>query len=103
MTSSASSENPSHTVRHIPERHRFEIDKGTQDPAVLTYRVEKDRVVFDHTYVPDSMRGMGLAAILVNAALAEARRLGWKVDPTCSYVATYMKRHSETHDLLFKP
>jgi len=36
----------------------------------------------------------------VRAALAHARAAGWRVRPSCSYVASYMRRHPQTQDLL---
>ena len=53
-----------------------------------------------HTAVPRALQGRGIAAALVDAALAEARRQGWRVRPVCSYVQTYMRRHPDTQNLL---
>lgn len=53
-----------------------------------------------HTGVPAVQQGRGIAAALVDAALAEARTQGWRVRPVCSYVRAYMRRHPETQDLL---
>jgi predicted GNAT family acetyltransferase len=46
------------------------------------------------------LQGQGLAAALVAQALDWARQQGLRVRPTCSYVASYMRRHPETQDLL---
>jgi uncharacterized protein len=45
------------------------------------------------------LEGRGIAAQLVQAALQWARSEGLKVDPVCSYVDVYMRRHSEWQDL----
>lgn len=55
-----------------------------------------------HTGVPAALRGRGIAAALVAAALAHARAHGIKVHPACSYVHTYMRSHPQTLDLLDK-
>lgn len=69
--------------------------------AVLEYSIaEEGRVSFDHTHVPESLRGQGLAAILTQAALTTARQQGWRVIPQCSYVEAYLKKHPEFSDLL---
>jgi uncharacterized protein len=44
-----------------------------------------------------------VAARLVKAALDWAREQQLRVRPSCSYVATYMRRHPETQDLLETP
>ena len=59
-----------------------------------------DVLMLHHTEVPEALAGQGVAAALVQAALAWARAEGLKVRPTCSYVAAYMRRHPETQDLL---
>jgi predicted GNAT family acetyltransferase len=38
--------------------------------------------------------------VLVAEALRWARTQGLRVQPRCSYVAAYMRRHPETQDLL---
>lgn len=53
-----------------------------------------------HTEVPPQAEGRGIAAALVDAALAHARVQGLRVRPSCSYVRSYMRRHPETQDLL---
>ena len=46
----------------------------------------------DHTLVDDSLRGQGIAAKLVEAALAEIERRGGKVQATCSYAVSYLRK-----------
>jgi predicted GNAT family acetyltransferase len=53
-----------------------------------------------HTLVPSALGGRGIAAQLVAAAFAHAQAQGYKVEPWCSYVRTYMQRHPESHALL---
>jgi predicted GNAT family acetyltransferase len=50
-------------------------------------------MVVVHTEVSKALRGRGVAGVLVEAALAEARHRGWQVEATCSYVARYLERH----------
>lgn len=85
-------------VTHRPDECRFEvtIDGHT---GIATYSGKKGVWAMDHTYVPDALRGRGVAAVLVEAALAAAREAGVKIEPQCSYVARYMERHPETSDL----
>ena len=68
--------------------------------AECAYRRQGDVLVLHHTAVPDALQGQGLAAALVTQALDWARQQGLRVRPTCSYVASYMRRHPETQDLL---
>lgn len=61
--------------------------------AHLDYRtIDEETLDFHHTFVPDELRGRGVAAELTEAALAYAEEQGFKVHPSCSYVETFMKR-----------
>jgi predicted GNAT family acetyltransferase len=53
-----------------------------------------------HVRVPDPIAGRGIAGDLTAAALAEARREGWRVVPQCPYADAYMRRHPQWSDLL---
>lgn len=68
--------------------------------CVADYRLAGTLMTMHHTYVPPALEGRGIAAALVAEALAHARREGWRVRPSCSYVARYMQRHPDTLDLL---
>jgi len=89
-------------VRHVPERHQFEAHlKG--DLAYLSYSVTDDCISLDHTFVPETFRGRGVAADLVRAAINEARQRHWRLVPRCSYVVTFFERHPEFADVLSRP
>ncbi len=91
------------TVTHNAAATRFEASPGGH-LAVCSYRRMGDALmVLHHTEVPAALAGQGVAAALVQAALAWARDEGLKVRPRCSYVAAYMRRHPETQDLLAAP
>lgn len=86
------------TVSHRPDSHRFVATTDAGD-AVLTYRLDGDRIVFEHTVVPEAAEGQGVGSSLAKAGLAHARSEGLRVVPQCPFVAAYMERHPETHDL----
>lgn len=52
-----------------------------------------------HTFVPPEARGKGVAEQLVKAMIAGAREEGFRIEPDCSYVASYFQRHDELRDL----
>jgi predicted GNAT family acetyltransferase len=89
-------------VTHNAEASRFEarLDDDPGHLAICSYRRVGDTLVLHHTEVPWALQGRGLAGELVQGALDWARAHGLRVRPTCSYVAAYMQRHPETHDLL---
>jgi uncharacterized protein len=87
-------------IQHRPGRFELKVDGADGAVCELDYQRVDGRVVFTHTGVPAALQGRGLAAVLVEAGLAWARREGHKVTPACSYVARYIERHPGWSDLL---
>lgn len=87
-------------VTHNANTRRFETRAADGLLAFLNYTIAGDCITFEHTFVPDELRGQGLAALLARAALTESRRAGWEIIPACSYVAAYIERHPEFADLI---
>ena len=86
-------------VTHDRSASRFEaVVEGQR--CVCQYRVYGKVLMLTHTGVPQALRGRGIAAQLVQAALDHARERGLKVRPDCSYAEAYMQRHPATLDLL---
>jgi predicted GNAT family acetyltransferase len=86
-------------VRHDAAAQRFEaVVEGRR--AELDYQLTDNVMRIFHTGVPPALQGRGIAAELARAALDHARGAGWHVEPACSYVRSYMRRHPETQDLL---
>jgi uncharacterized protein len=86
-------------IRHEPSSNRF-VAPNPYGEAECAYRLIDGVMWLTHTEVHPALQGRGIAAALVQAALAHARAQGLKVRPACSYVRTYMRRHPETQDLL---
>ena len=86
-------------VRHNEAASRFEASvEGLL--CVASYHRDGDVLRMYHTEVPASLEGRGIAAELVRAALAHATANGLRIDPRCSYVRAYMRRHPEAQALL---
>lgn len=54
----------------------------------------------DHTGVPDSFKGTGAAAALVDNLIADARLNGFKIIPYCPYVRARYEKHPEWQDVM---
>jgi predicted GNAT family acetyltransferase len=55
--------------------------------------------VVEHTVVPPEIGGRGIASLLLDALIADARSEGFKIDPKCSFAAAKFARHPEWADL----
>jgi predicted GNAT family acetyltransferase len=87
-------------VRFDPTRSRWEADDDGQVVGVADIRVQGDRVVFTHTFVPPARRGEGIAEQIVATALDDVRRRGAVAVPHCWYVAEFIRSHPDYGDLL---
>lgn len=83
-----------HDIRHDRAAQCFvTVVDGVQ--AHLEYELAGGVLAITHTIVPPAIGGRGVAARLVQAALAHAREAGLNVDPQCSYADAWMRRHPE--------
>lgn len=74
--------------------------EGTAVPAELTWRLRSEGVrVANHTFTPPEARGKGIARKLVDALIADARDQGFKIVPTCPYVANLFDKNPDWADL----
>jgi predicted GNAT family acetyltransferase len=92
---------------HIVEREdsgtagRYVIHLAGTDEAEMTYRRQgADTLIVDHTGTPPAYRGQGIAQLLVDRLIADARAEHFRIVPLCSYVAAQFRRHPEWADLL---
>jgi len=66
--------------------------------AVIRYAKTGEVYNLEHTFVPEELRGEGLAEQLVLGTLAEIRQQGARFIPTCPYIQTFLKRHPEQRE-----
>lgn len=74
-------------------------DADGNDAGKLTWTLRKGARDAEHTIVPSHMRGRGIAGLLVDALIEDARGNGFAIIPSCSYVAAQFARHPEWAEL----
>lgn len=77
-------------VIHQPQQQRFIIVQP-EGEALLAYRLTGDSIDFYSTYVPQSLRGQGLAERLVRAGLRWAKGEHLHISASCWYVARFLR------------
>ena len=88
-------------IRRNEDEGRYELVIDEQLVGVADFRVESDDVlVFPHTEIHPSRRGMGLGEQLVQAALDDVRRRGQRVRPRCWFVHEFIEQHPEYGELV---
>jgi hypothetical protein len=53
-------------------------------------------------FVPQNLRGQGLADKIVEYAIGFAVKNGVKIKTSCSYIAEYVKNHKAFNDVVFQ-
>jgi predicted GNAT family acetyltransferase len=88
------------TVTDNEERHRFELRLGERLAGHIDYTRSDGVVSLNHAEVASELRNLGYGETMVKGALDDVRERGAKMRPLCPFVAAYVKRHPEVHDLV---
>ncbi|MBD8006924.1 GNAT family N-acetyltransferase [Bacillus norwichensis] len=59
-----------------------------------------EKIIVDHTYVSDDLRGQGVGEALVEHIVAFARKEGKKIIPLCPFAKSQIDQHKEYQDVL---
>jgi len=86
-------------VIHEKENERFVI-YAEGNKVYVEYTMNQSEINLYHTFTNPALRGKGLAAQVVRAALEFAKENNLKVIPTCSYVQAFIAKNAEYKDLV---
>ncbi|WP_262849995.1 GNAT family N-acetyltransferase [Mumia quercus] len=85
------------------DEQRYDLTVDGELSGSIVYRDPRPGVrQLVHTEVRPELSGQGLASVLARAALDDIRAKGWKVVPTCPYVASYVQKHDEYEALVLE-
>ena len=87
-------------VTDNPEAKRFEAHAGDELLGVIEYIPLPGKVIATHTEVSEEYEGQGVGSRLVAGALDLLRDDGRLVQPMCSYVAAFLRKHDEYADVV---
>jgi len=88
--------------RIIHEKNRFyKTVEGLN--CELEYRLYDDHTInFYHTYVPESLRGRGIAMQIIREGVDFAVAHKYKIIPSCSAVRKFMDRNPGYREFILK-
>jgi uncharacterized protein len=86
-------------VKDNPAAQRYELSLP-QGLAYAAYRKGDGHLVVYHSEVPREVEGRGIGSALVRGMLEDMRTRNLKIVPRCGFVAAFIRRHKEYHDLL---
>jgi len=81
------------------ENGRYTIAVEGRTVGHASFADRGDQRVFDHTEVDPAFGGRGLATLLVEDALDDAREAGRRIVPVCSMIGTVLRKHPEFDDI----
>jgi uncharacterized protein len=82
-------------VRDNPQNRAYEAWAGDTFAGSLVYEVQGPRIVLTHTWIEPSQREMGVGTALTRGALDDLRAKGRPITVYCSFVAGFIKEHTE--------
>lgn len=83
----------SHAIRYV-------APDGTTLAEVTFPDREPGTVEINHTFVDESLRGQGIAGMLLEQTARELKETNRKARPTCSYAVSWFERHPEWAELV---
>ena len=86
-------------VIHEKENARFVIYREGNE-VYVEYTPGQKMLNLNHTYTHPELRGKGLAALVVRAALEYVKENNLKVFPGCSYVQSFLAKNDEYKSLV---
>lgn len=84
---------------HLGEE-RFVLLVDGEPAGLLDYHLHGRVFRAIHTEVDPAFSGQGLGSVLIGHVLAEVRRRGLRVQPSCPFVASYVARHPDVADVV---
>jgi hypothetical protein len=86
-------------IIHEKENERF-VTYVEGNEVYVEYTMRNNEIDLHHTYTHPTLRGKGLAAQVVRAALEFAKENNLKVIPTCSYVQAFIAKNDQYKELV---
>lgn len=87
------------TKQETPEGGSYIVNLDGERAEMTYTRLKDDLVSIDHTFVPDALRGRGIAQALAAYAVQDIRQLKGKLVAKCSFMQTQLRRHPEWSDV----
>jgi len=89
------------SMTFIRDEGRIYAGDALHPDAYILYEYDDENVIkATSTVVDPSLRGQGIAKLLLDELALLAREKGLKIIPVCSYVVTAFKRYDEYKDVM---
>ena len=90
--------------QHIDNQQNGEFflnnEQGKRIAEISYVWSNEHKIIANHTWVDDSLRGQGMARQLLDTLVEFAREKKLKIVPTCSYVEVMFRREKSFADVI---
>ena len=90
--------------QHIDNQQNGEFflnnEQGQRIAEISYVWSDEHKIIANHTWVDDSLRGQGMARQLLDTLVEFAREKNIKIVPTCSYVEVMFRREKSFADVI---
>lgn len=83
------------TETELRGRYRGALEGIDGVAELVVLKVTPKLIVAFHTEVPNSMSGQGVARVLVEKLIGDARAIAQRIVPFCPYVKAFARKHPE--------
>ena len=89
-------------MNFIYEDHKVYVlnEEGKQIVNATFPFIKPGVVNVNHTFVGPSLRGQGIASILMHEVVKHAKTKNYKMVATCPYAVVWFKKHKEYQDMI---
>lgn len=81
-------------MEFIRDNNKIYLLKDDREVALIEFeKIDDNTYNIYHTFVDDSLRGQGIASLLVEEAVKYIESMGCSVTATCSYAAYWLEKN----------
>ncbi|MFA5797035.1 MAG: GNAT family N-acetyltransferase [Candidatus Woesearchaeota archaeon] len=84
-------------IVHDKKNHKFYCTMDEQK-CFVKYVIHPGALEFTHTFVPEALRGKGIARMIYDEISQYLKKHKLKAIPTCSYAEKYFREHREDEE-----
>lgn len=85
---------------HQPADNRFIVPLENEHKAIVNYELQGETLRLVYSEVPEALRGKGYGSVMMEAVLKAIEQEGYKITPVCSYIKSFLSKHTKWQHLL---
>lgn len=89
-------------IQHREDKNEglFYLEENKETLAEMVYKIEKGKMIIQHTEVDESLRGKNIGFQLVERGVDYAREAHLKIVPLCTFAKKVIEKNKQFEDIL---